>query len=202
MTNWTSRLSKATPGLLLLSVSACLYAQTGAPAANSTKMPPPKFQVCKAYFALCTTATCTAQGTGYACGNCIVKSGYSAGLATVACSDLPQKMPLPGTTLYSRYSPITSYVACENSLPWAMCLDATCTVNSDRKTATCACTSGSGEPYVYVTPSWSAAGCNGSEVISSVTAKGDNSLQTITDYLKDNKHLPALPIKVLPPPVH
>jgi hypothetical protein len=202
MTKWTSWLSKATAGLLLLSVSACLHAQAGAPAANSTKTPG-QFLVCKAYFALCTTATCTAQGSGYACGNCLLQSGYSAGLSTVACSELPQKMPPPpGKTLYSRYSPITSYVKCENSRPWAMCLDAKCTANSDGKTATCSCTSAQAQPYVYVTPSWSAAGCNGSEVISSVTANGDNSLQTITDYLKDNKHLPALPIKVLPPPVH
>jgi hypothetical protein len=77
--------------------------------------------------------------------------------------------------------------------PWAMCLDAKCTLNSDRTTATCACQAAQGQPYVYVTPSWSAAGCNGSEVISSVTATGENSLETMTDYLKNNKHLPALP---------
>ncbi len=42
-------------------------------------------------------------------------------------------------------------------------------------------------------------GCDGSEVISSVTVSG---LQTMTDFLKKSKSLPALPIKVLPAPVH
>jgi hypothetical protein len=195
MAKQTSCRFKAGAGLLLLFVSASLDAQTGAASPDSAK----QFQVCSGYFALCTTATCSKQGNSYACGDCKVESGYSAGLSSVACSSIPKVKPTTGQELSSRYSPIRSYVACENDRPWAMCLDSLCKMNSDGKTATCTCSISHGQPYVYTTSSSSSKGCDGSEVISSVTVSG---LQTMTDFLKKSKSLPALPIKVLPAPVH
>jgi hypothetical protein len=182
----------------------------------------PPFVVCKGTFALCTEAVCdpviatTADGkkeVGFSC-RCKAQVGYSVGAnlpgkdpGKDACESVPKDPPSVGQQIPSRYSPINSYVACNNNRPWAWCLDARCTVDhvdqSDpaKDTAKCACRIATGKPYVYV-PSdgkYSKAGCD-KEYVSSATT--DDVFQ-VTEFLTTpaGKDLPpSLPTLLVPTP--
>ena len=208
------------PGLFLLLAGSMHLNRKTTVAANvlpaqllSLASPPtPAFNVCKGTFALCTKAPCdpvikkTADGTKtieFSCA-CKAQVGYSAGPyvpnSQDQCQDVPTAGPSPGQKIPSRYSPITSYVACTNHRAWAWCLNMPCTVdNLDKTKATCACQVASGEPYIAVPPDgqYSQTGCT-EKYVSSATIQ---DVLHITEFLTtpEGKNLRPSVITLLVP---
>lgn len=152
------------------------------------------FTLCKSTYALCTTALCkTIPGKkGLASCKCDVKvNQYSAG--TKPCSGVIRTKK--GLAISSRYSPISSYVRCHNSRPWAFCLDSPCLIDpKNPKTAFCLCSlvKNKGD-YVVVTDHYDKNTCT-KGIYSSAAIK---DVQQITQFLKGRSELPPYPIKVL-----
>jgi hypothetical protein len=152
--------------ILVLPASA---QQPPPPQCAEVKVGPSTFQVCQGLFALCTTAPCKTSTTNpdkLEC-DCTVNPGYSAGSQVYN----PPSRVVPGSTLSSRYFPITNYQVCtatpDDKNPWAWCLDATCTVSSNPAFATCSCSRVTGStyrgqpttPWIVVTTQYNASNC-------------------------------------------
>src|ERR1043165_4568215 len=163
---------------LLVLVTVLLVAAGPSPSGRPAAMASPSdggtadggVVLCEGIYALCTTAMCApvAGKEGLLSCKCSVQNGYSAGTACNEMRDTPQ-----GKTIFSRYHPIQSYVACNNARPWAWCLDVPCVIDADnplQSTATCSCTvtSTPSQTYVAVTSLYSAAACT-TGIISSAT---------------------------------
>jgi hypothetical protein len=155
------------------------------------------FVLCEGVYALCTTALCApvAGQEGLLSCKCSVQDGYSAGHVCNGPKDTPA-----GKMIYSRYHPIRSYVACNNSRPWAWCLDVPCLIDADnplQATATCSCkvTSSPQSTYVAVTDFYSEAAC-ATGIISSASVP---DVDGITRFFY-SKRPPPHPIKVLTKP--
>ncbi|MDF1929524.1 hypothetical protein PGH45_04855 [Legionella pneumophila] len=152
------------------------------------------FILCKSTYALCTTALCKAipEKKGMASCKCDVKfNQYSVG--TKPCTGVTKTKN--GFVLSSRYSPISSYVSCQNSRPWAFCLDSPCLVDSQNpKIAFCLCTLVKNKGnYVIVTNHYNKNTCI-TGIYSSATIK---DVQQVTQFLKRHSELPPYPIKIL-----
>jgi hypothetical protein len=170
----------------------------GCGGSSSSAAPPPnlpKFIVCKSTYALCTTAFCSpiAGNDKQVSCNCIVQTGYSAGLT--ACQ--PVTITPEGTTqLVSRYFPIRSYAVCSNSRPWANCVDSPCLVDPTSSSfATCYCDLEQNQgDYLIVNAveQYNSASCT-TGVISSATITQANQL---TEFLKFNPKLHPFRAKV------
>jgi hypothetical protein len=155
----------------------------------------PAFSVCMSDYALCTFSECgkpEAQGKTVAC-SCRVRQGYSVG---TECEG-PKKNSAGQTILRSRYYPIPGYARCSNSKPWAMCLDATCTVDpkdidpADKKPrAKCTCGVLKDKGDYLVTNSCPTG------IISSATVL---DLDQITDFLETQDKIPVNNFVVLNP---
>lgn len=160
---------------------------------------PPQFRVCDGTYALCTTATCKDKGGSFFSCTCNVMEGLSAGGYSQECLYVPKVKPAEGVWIPSRYYPIKSYLECpikgEKPRAWAFCLDSPCVIEKGKTTADCICGKSNMAPYVYVTDTYSPAGCE-SENISSATVAG---VEAITQFLSTSP-LKPLTITVLPPP--
>ena len=162
--------------------------------AASPGAPTPTFTVCSGTYALCTMAQCAPiAGSKLVCG-CDVKQGYSAG--SKSCGEVPPDAPYEGQSIPSRYYPIKSMAVCPNSLPWASCLDAPCTVDADLSKAKCSCgqVATPTQSYVVVTDSYSASTCTSGIIWSSATVQ---DVLQITGFLQDSQQLKPFPITIV-----
>jgi hypothetical protein len=172
-------MKKTLTALLLIAIAPAVAFAAGA-----------KFKVCKSTYALCTTAPCTRlPKKRVAVCHCEVQTGYSAG--EKACEEEKND------EIRSRYYPITSYARCDNSRPWAWCLDAPCTVDkADPAHAACRCPLVANKgPYVIVNADgkYDESSCT-TGMYSSATVK---ALGQVTDFLKSHDTpLHPSPIKV------
>src|SRR5262249_7900725 len=158
---------------ILLGLIGCSLVATG----QTTNTTPTPYQVCKGWFALCTMATCGTQTgpNGYTCTQCYVLNGSSvasaqpANSACMAVSNPPQA----NQEVQSRFAVMNGVkiINCDIPRPWANCLNAKCTVDSntqtnktDTPTATCTCPLNPPTPYVSGSGQ---QGCSGTQVISS-----------------------------------
>lgn len=150
------------------------------------------FVACEGKFALCTTALCkpTDKPDIVSCA-CEVKTGFSAGWTACKAPETTEE----GEKIFSRYSPIKSYVSCHNSRPWAWCLDKACIVDKNNPSkANCLCYSVKNlGTYVVVTDQATPTTCT-TGFYSSAT---DDQVQEITDFLKTQPQLQPYPIKVI-----
>ncbi|HLJ85266.1 MAG TPA: hypothetical protein VKZ53_00495 [Candidatus Angelobacter sp.] len=185
---------------------------TSSKSSKSTSTHSAGFNVCQGTFAACMEATCkpiTSNGqiSSFQC-ECKVGTGYSLGVNgpknNNSCQSIPQAPPAEGQKIPSRYSPVTNFVACTNKRPWAMCMDAACTVHADKNdpqkySATCSCPKAEGGPYVYMTVDgqYSRSGCE-DQYISSAPA---TTFLQVTQFLTTpkGKDLPAVPVTILVP---
>jgi hypothetical protein len=167
---------------------------------GKTSSSSPSFTLCRGTYALCTTAKCNpvrgkaaGASTPLECVGCKVREGFSVG--EEPCSQVPGTPPRPALIIPSRYYPISAMAVCFNSRPWAGCLDAPCTVDRDRSTATCLCKQApaSKQPYVIVTDSYRGTTCT-TDTWSSATV--DDALQ-LTGFLQGSRELPPLPITIV-----
>jgi hypothetical protein len=182
-------------GLILL--VAFLSWLPGCGGGSSSEGPPPglpKFIVCKSTYALCTSAICSPMpgNPNQVSCPCTVETGYSAGLSP--CQ--PITVTPDGLQIASRYFPLRSYAVCNNSNPWANCLDQPCLVDPVISSyATCTCTLVTNEPQYIVhnaVEQYSSESCS-QQSISSATLTGANQL---TEFLKFNPHLHPFKPKV------
>jgi hypothetical protein len=167
-------------------------------AQNSTQ-----YQTCTGWFALCTLAKCGAPPKpnevapkNYTCDKCILLNGKSVATLQTACTPVVKGLTLPKnvTTVQSRFAMTTNLnlLTCTNNNSWANCLNATCAVDEDRKTATCTCPSQSTTPYVSGTANpkeTKEQACSGNLVISSESSSDAGQISTYwnTEKLKKFK---------------
>jgi hypothetical protein len=147
-------------------------------------LPPPhdqpsKYQVCDGYFALCTLAKCgspPAKGatflpTTYSCTGCYILNGPSvAAVPPAPACMLLSKNPGAGKNIQSRFAMMDTVTIAncnKNPIIWANCLNATCTVDSGAKTATCTCPAQSATLFVSGKTPIIPPQCSGNPVISS-----------------------------------
>jgi hypothetical protein len=172
----------------------CLTAVSQAPPAN------PPFKVCDTEYALCTFSECgevIGQQPTVTC-KCRVQDDKSVG---TECAG-PKTNADGQTIVRSRYHPISTYSRCTNNRPWAMCLDAPCTVDKTEETdrddaskkerhaqCNCAVKQGQGDYVVYP----GTAQCTNG-LISSATVL---DLSQITDFLETQSDLPVPDFKVV-----
>jgi hypothetical protein len=173
------------------------------PAAATPSAPDAGFVLCEGPYALCTRALCSpVPGPGPDGGldgllscKCSVQSGYSVG--TMKCQ-APRDTPA-GKQIFSRYSPMRSYVSCNNNRPWAQCLDFPCLIDADnplQATATCTCKLNPPQgPYIATSDFYSAAACTTGIISSALVSGGDNILQ----FWESETHT-TVTITVLNPP--
>jgi hypothetical protein len=182
-------------GLIFLVV--LVFSLPGCGGGSSSEGPPPglpKFIVCKSTYALCTSAFCTAipgNDDQVSCA-CTVETGYSAGLSP--CQ--PITVTPEGTQIVSRYFPIRSYAVCNNSRPWANCVDSPCIVDPNGSSfATCTCDLVQNQDQYIISNAveqYSSNSCS-TGIISSATLTGANQL---TEFLKFNDKLHPFKPKV------
>jgi hypothetical protein len=150
-------------------------------------------KVCESTFALCTVARCDpiAGDDKQVNCHCTVNKGYSAGLQD--CSGVVETPK--GRQIRSRYFPIKSYVACDNSRPWAACGDNPCVIDGNNPgAADCACELVKDlGPYVVATSEYTPATCTNG-ILSSATVQ---QTEQVTELLKKSTVLPSFPLQVL-----
>jgi hypothetical protein len=153
-----------------------------------------QFNVCPGTYALCTTAVCKQTPVpGVLECVCTVNQGYSVGKGTQA--QCPKE---GGSTIPSRYFPMTSYQVCQSKPtsqhPWADCLDVPCTVDPNNKTiARCGCHTVDKEtyedspsyPWLVVSGQVSHDLCTDTTIYSSATTAGSQEItKAFNAYVK------------------
>jgi len=196
-------------GLVLILAAGQGPSPAGKPAKPAAATPSAAgsgFVLCQGVYALCTRAMCSPipgpegglemNGAGLLSCKCSVQSGSSVGTKCQGPKDTPA-----GKLVFSRYSLIRSYTQCNNTRPWANCVDSPCLIDADdplAATATCTCSAvkGSTSPYIATSDFYNPAACT-TGIISSATTDQGNA---IAQFYEAATHMdPYVTITILNP---